>query len=146
MDYSSDTWSGWKEEYHTSTEKECASMNEETEQEQQQSLFSILPNAKMAYDPPIPYPLTSLKITGLLPGGRQLTRPLDVKITYDDEEVVVSEPIFHIHAIGTTITQALTEFRRILSEELDELTADEEELGPRLQSELQYLRNLIRMA
>jgi hypothetical protein len=108
--------------------------------------ISVLPNAKLAYEPPIPSPLTSLRITGTLPGGRQLTRPLDVKIAYDEEEVVVSEPLFHIHAVGTTIAQALTEFRRILSEELDDLTADEEELGPRLQSELQYLRNLIRLA
>jgi len=29
--------SGWKERFHTSTEKECASMSEEIEQEQQQS-------------------------------------------------------------------------------------------------------------
>jgi hypothetical protein len=109
--------------------------------------FSVLPNSKMAYELPIPLsPLTSLKITGLLPGGRQLNRPLDVRIAYDDGEVVVSEPLFHIHAVGTTITEALTQFRRVLSEELDELTADEEELGPRLQSELQFLRNLIRMA
>jgi hypothetical protein len=89
--------------------------------------------------------LTSLKITGPLPGGRQLTRPLDVKIAYDGE-VVVSEPRFHIHAVGPTIAQALAEFRRLLSEELDELTADEEELGPRLKAELQYLRDLIRTA
>ncbi len=67
-------------------------------------------------------------------------------IAYDDGEVVVSEPRLHVHAVGTTVTQALTEFRRILSKELDELTADEEDLGPRLQSELQYLRDLIRAA
>jgi hypothetical protein len=108
--------------------------------------LSYLPNAKMAYESPIFAPLTSLKITGSLPGGRQLTRPLDVKIAYDDGEVVVSELLFHIHAVGTTRTEALMEFRRVLSEELDELTNDEEELGPRLQAELQYLRDLIRMA
>jgi hypothetical protein len=108
--------------------------------------FSSLPNAKAASEQSILPPLTSLKITGLLPGGRRLTHPLDVRITYDDGEVVVSEPRFHIHAVGTTIAQALAELRRILSEELDELTADEEELGPRLRAELQYLRDLIRMA
>ena len=108
--------------------------------------FSVLPNAKMASEPSLISPLTSLKITGPLPGGRQLTRPLDIVIAYDDGEVVVSEPRFHIHAIGATRVEALKEFRRILSEELDELTADEEELGPRLQLELQYLRNLIRTA
>lgn len=87
-----------------------------------------------------------IKITGPLPGGKWLTRPLEVTIADDDGEIIVSEPRFHIHAVGTTTTQALAEFRRILSEELDELTADEEELGPRLQAELQYLRDLIRMA
>jgi hypothetical protein len=88
--------------------------------------------------------MISLKIAGSLPGGKQLTRPLDVRIAYDDDEVIVSEPFFHIHAVGTTITEALAEFRCVLSEELDELTADEEELGPRLKTELQYLRDLIR--
>jgi hypothetical protein len=89
--------------------------------------------------------LTSLEITGSLPGGKQLTRPLKVRLAHDDGEVVVSEPRFHIHAVGATRVEALTEFRRILSEELDDLTADEEELGPRLKAELQYLRDLIRM-
>lgn len=94
----------------------------------------------------ITLPLTSFKITGSLPDERQLTQPLDVRIAYDDSEVIVSEPFFHIHAVGATVTEALTAFRRILVEELDELTADEEELGPRLKAELQYLRNLIRTA
>jgi hypothetical protein len=91
-------------------------------------------------------PMTSLRITGVLPGGRQLTRPLEVKFAYDDGEVIVTEPRFHIHAVGETKAEALTEFRRILTEELDDLTADEQELGPRLKAELQYLRELIRTA
>lgn len=107
-------------------------MNDEIEQEWR--LRSIVP------------PPTSIKITGSLPGGRRLARPLNVMIRYDDGEVVVSEPRFHVHAVGATITQALAEFRRILSEELDELTADEEDLAPRLQLELQYFRDLIRTA
>ncbi len=108
--------------------------------------FSILSNAKLASEPNIFLPLTSLEISGPLPGGKQLTRPLKVKIAYDDGEVIVSEPYFHIHAVGATRVEALTEFRCILSEELDDLTADEEELGPRLKAELRYLRDLIRMA
>jgi len=91
-------------------------------------------------------PRTSLTISGFLPGGRCLAGPLDVRIAYDDGEVIVSEPHFHIHATGATISIALTEFRHILIEELDALTADEAELGPRLQAELRYLRNLIRTA
>jgi hypothetical protein len=105
---------------------------------------SILPNAQIASEPSIFPPLASLEITGSLPGGKQLIRPLKVSLTYDDGEVVVSEPRFHIHAVGATRVEALTAFRHILSEELDDLTADEEELGPRLKAELQYLRELIR--
>ncbi len=107
--------------------------------------FSYLPNAKLAYEPPVPSPLTSFKIT-TLPEGRSLTRPLEVRIAYDDGEVIISEPHFHIHAVGTTLTGALAEFKLTLLEELDELTSDENELGPRLQAELQYLRGLIRTA
>ncbi len=86
--------------------------------------------------------ITSLRITGSFPDGKRLTRPLEVKVAYDDGEVVVSEPHFHIHGVGTTLPQALVAFKRVLAEELDQLTADEEELGPRLQAELHYLRNL----
>lgn len=88
----------------------------------------------------------TLTITGPLPGGRWLTRPLIVDIKRDDEEVIVSEPRFHLHGVGATVPEATEELRRILSEELDELTTDEEELGPRLQAELHYLRDLIRTA
>ena len=108
--------------------------------------ISVLPNTKAAYEPPISSALTSLTITGPLPGGRHLTRPLKVNILYDDGEVIVSEPLFHTHAVGATIAEALKDFRYILTEELDELTVDEKELGPRLQAQLQYLRGLIRMA
>ncbi len=90
-------------------------------------------------------PVTSFKIT-TLPEGRSLTRPLEVRIAYDDGEVIISEPHFHIHAVGTTLTGALAEFKLTLLEELDELTSDENELGSRLLAELQYLRGLIRTA
>ena len=90
--------------------------------------------------------MSFLTISGPLPGQRYLTYPLKVKIAYDDGEVIVSEPDFHVHAAGTTIATALAEFRRILTGELDDLTTDEAKLGPRLQAELRYLRNLIRMA
>ncbi len=110
--------------------------------------FSFAPNAKLAYEPSMPsmpLPLASYKITNL-PKGRLLTHPLEVRIAYDDGEVIVSEPHFHIHAAGTTLTEALAEFKLTLIEELDELTTDEHELGPRLQAELRYLRGLIRTA
>ena len=116
----------------------------EAEQEKQQ--ITIHPNAKMSYEPSWPSHPTSFKITGLLPDGKRLMRPLDVMVAYDDGEVIVSEPRFHIHGAGPTIAKALAEFKRILAEELDDLTADAEELGPRLQAELHYLRGLIRVA
>ncbi len=116
-------------------------MREEIEQQQSDASYE-----ETTYEPSISHSPAFLTITGPLPGGKRLTRPLDVKIIHDDGEVIVSEPLFHIHAVGTTVTEALAEFRHILSEELDDLTADEQELGTRLQLELQYLRNLIRTA
>jgi hypothetical protein len=115
----------------------------EIEQEQHPSDEIALP---IEWHMPKDVQITSLKITGSFPDGRQLTRPLEVKIAYDDGEVVVSEPLFHLHAVGTTLTQALVAFKRVLADELDELTDDEDELGPRLQTELQYLRALMRTA
>ncbi|MBV8695010.1 MAG: hypothetical protein JO125_03555 [Chloroflexi bacterium] len=115
----------------------------ETGQEQQQSDARTFP---LDWRFPEDVQITSLKITGSFPDGKRLARPLEVKVAYDDGEVVVSEPLFHIHGVGPTLPQALVAFKRILAEELDELTADEEELGPRLQAELHYLRNLMQMA
>ncbi len=82
-------------------------------------------------------------ITGALPGGRRLTRPLTVMIEYDDEEVVVSEPRFHMHASAPTEAEALNAFRRILSGYLDSLTRREKTLGLPLQDQLNYLRSVI---
>ena len=84
------------------------------------------------------------KLDGQLPGGKWLTHPINVKIEEDDGEFLVSEPRFCIHASGATKTEAIEEFKRILSEELDLLNNDEKVLGPRLQAQLQYLRTVIR--
>src|SRR5947209_7904024 len=117
-----------------------------SEAEQEDQPTTTHPNANISYELSRPSHPTSFKITGLLPDGRRLTRPLDVVVSYDDGEVIVSEPRFHLHATGSTIAKALAEFKRILAEELDDLTANAEELGPRLQAELHYLRGLIRVA
>lgn len=98
----------------------------ETEQEQQQS------------DPPMPY-----MISGRLPEGRRLTHPITVVIEYDDEEVIVTEPRFHMHASGPTKEEALAAFRRIFSGYLDVLTRREKTLGPPLRDQLHYLRSVI---
>ncbi len=105
--------------------------------------FSVSPNAKLAHELPIHPPQTSLKITGLLPGGRRLTRPLEVIIEYGDGEAVVSEPYFHMHASASTSTEALVAFRRIFSGYLDQLASRENRLDPYLREQLAYLRSYI---
>lgn len=119
-----------KERLYTPAEKERASMSEETE--------SLLPNGRFAYSPP-----TYRRITGLLPGGRRLTRPLTVAVEYDDGEVIVSEPLFHMHAAAPTEAEALEAFKRIFSGYLDLLTRREKTLGPQLRDQLNYLRSII---
>lgn len=119
-----------KERLYTPAEKERASMSEERE--------SLLPNGRFAYSPP-----TYRRITGLLPGGRRLTRPLTVAVEYDDGEVIVSEPLFHMHAAAPTEAEALEAFKRIFSGYLDSLTRREKTLGPQLRDQLNYLRSII---
>jgi len=82
-------------------------------------------------------------ITGALPGGRQLRYPLTVMIEYDDDEVVVSEPRFHMHASAPTEKKAVAAFRRIFSRYLDVLSKREKMLGPPLRDQLNYLRSFI---
>jgi hypothetical protein len=82
-------------------------------------------------------------ITGALVDGKRLARPLTVMIEYDDEEVVVSEPVFHMHASASTEAEALAAFRRIFSGYLDVLTARENRLDPYLRKQLAYLRSYI---
>ena len=99
---------------------------------------SLLPNGRFAYSPP-----TYRRITGLLPGGRRLTRPLTVAVEHDDGEVIVSEPLFHMHAAAPTEAEALEAFKRIFSGYLDLLTRREKTLGPQLRDQLNYLRSII---
>lgn len=119
-----------KERLYTPAEKEHASMSEETK--------PLLPDGSFAYSPP-----TYRRITGLLPGGRRLTRPLTVAVEYDDGEVIVSEPLFHMHAAAPTEAEALEAFKRIFSGYLDSLTRREKTLGPQLRDQLNYLRSII---
>jgi hypothetical protein len=119
-----------KERLYTPDEKERASMSEETK--------PLLPDGRFAYSPP-----TYRRITGLLPGGRRLTRPLAVAVEHDDGEVIVSEPLFHMHAAAPTEAEALEAFKRIFSGYLDSLTRREKTLGPQLRDQLNYLRSII---
>ncbi|MEO8953963.1 MAG: hypothetical protein ABI465_05305 [Ktedonobacteraceae bacterium] len=79
---------------------------------------------------------------GSLPNGRMLTKPLRVMVDYDEEEVVVSEPYFHMHASAPTEAEAVEAFRRIFSGYLDILTA-QEKLGANLREQLKYLRSYV---
>ncbi len=103
------------------------------------------PSIRTSYSPSIIPTLVFTTISGPLPGGKQLVHPLVVQIQNNDEEVLISELNFYIHASGHTISEALAEFKRVLSEELDELIRDESHLGSRLQKQLQYLRSIIKM-
>jgi hypothetical protein len=105
--------------------------------------ISFLPNVRLAYQPLTSTPHTFRRITGFLPGGRRLIHPLTVTVEYDDEEVVVSEPRFHMHASAPTEAEALVAFRRIFSGYLDSLTRREKTLGPQLLDQLNYLRSVI---
>ncbi|MGB8344435.1 MAG: hypothetical protein WCD86_06105 [Ktedonobacteraceae bacterium] len=85
-------------------------------------------------------------IEGALPGGKRLAEPLAVRIEYDEGEYLVSETRYYIHAGDPTLEEAIAEFKRVLSDELDALTSDEEKLGPRLRAQLHYLRSIIKAA
>lgn len=87
---------------------------------------------------------TYMTLEGSLPGGRWLSTPLRVKVEEDEGEILVSEPDFFIHASGATVPEAVAEFRRVLVEEMELLTADEAKLSQRLKAELRYLLNHIK--
>lgn len=89
---------------------------------------------------------TSRIIDGPLPKGKWLAHPVVVQIENDDGEVVVSEPHFYMHAAAPTVPEAIAAFKRILVDELEVLSSEEAELGPRLLAQLRYLRNTIKAA
>lgn len=91
-------------------------------------------------------PPTIRRLQGSLPKGRWLAEPLTVLIEYDDDEVVVSEPRFHMHASAPTEAEAIAAFRRIFAGYLDVLASQEETLGAHLRDQLQYLRSAIKSA
>lgn len=103
----------------------------------------VLPVTTTACDPPGQSSPKITYISGSLPGGRKLTHPIEIWIEYDDDEVVVSEPLFHMHASASTEMEALAAFRRIFSGYLDILAPREKTLGPQLREQLEYLRSSI---
>lgn len=105
--------------------------------------ISVRPDLVASYQFPIPISIISRTITGILPDGRRLAHPLKVIVEYDDGDAIVSEPLFHMHAVAPTEAEALDAFKRILSGYLDSLTRREKALGSQLRDQLNYLRSII---
>ncbi|OLD63925.1 MAG: hypothetical protein AUF65_00825 [Chloroflexi bacterium 13_1_20CM_50_12] len=81
---------------------------------------------------------------GSLPDNRQLAKPLTVNVTWDSGEWLVSEPIYHMHAAGSTISKAVASFRHIFSRYLDVLSEHEDRpMSQHLHDQLAYLREMI---
>jgi len=107
------------------------------------SNIRILADASSTFQQLRQHLTTITSIEGSLPGRRRLARPVTIVIEFDDEEVVVSEPEFHMHASAPTEEEALITFRRIISGYLDSLARREKTLGPQLRDQLDYLRSVI---
>ena len=105
--------------------------------------ISIKPDLRAFDQFPISTSTMTRTLAGSLPGGKQLMRPILIVIEYDEEEVVVSEPLFHMHASAPTEIEALDAFRRMISGYLDVLARREKTLGPPLLDQLNYLRSII---
>ena len=103
----------------------------------------ILADASSTFQQFRPHLTTITSIEGPLPGRRRLVRPITIVIEFDDEEVVVSEPVFHMHASASTEEEALAAFRRIFSGYLDVLASRENRLDQYLHEQLTYLRSSI---
>ena len=84
-----------------------------------------------------------MSVDGVLPGGKRLARPVLVVVECDDDEVVVTEPKFYMHASGSTETEAIEAFRRIFVGYLPFLENQEERLSAHLLEQLAFLRSTI---
>jgi len=82
------------------------------------------------------------RVDGVLPGGKRLAHPVLVVVEYDDDEVVVTEPRFYMHASGSTESEAIEAFRRIFVGYLPFLEKQEERLSAPLLEQLDYLSSL----
>jgi hypothetical protein len=109
----------------------------------QYTRVSFLPNGATPYHPPIASTPIFITLDGILPEGKRFSHPLVVQIEDEDGEILVSEPRFYIHASAFTIQDAVVEFKRVLVDELEALTSDEEKLSSRLRAQLHYLRTII---
>ncbi len=117
-------------------------MREDKEHHTQQGAFLPISHSTQGS------PATVRSIYGSLPKGRELIHPISIVVEHDDDddEFVVSEPRFHMHASAPTEAEAIAAFRRVLSGYLDVLEEQEEKLGPSLKKQLVYLRSMIKVS
>ncbi len=85
----------------------------------------------------------AISIDGVLPGGKRFAHPVLVVVERDEDEVVVTEPRFYIHASGATESEAIEAFRRIFAGYLPFLEKQEERLSAHLLDQLDYLRSAV---
>lgn len=116
-------------------------MSEANQDEQVATEITLPP-----YHPPIASTPIFITLDGILPEGKRFTHPLVVHIEDDNGDILVNELHSYIHASASTVPDAIKEFKRILVDELNSLTSDEEKLGPRLRAQLHYLRSIIKAA
>jgi hypothetical protein len=102
------------------------------------------------YGEPSGNSIVFIPISGALSEGRELARPIMVKIEEEDREegedreFLVSETKYHIHGVGATIQEAIGDFKSIFSEYFDTLSEEEGNLSPYMHGQLEYLRSMIR--
>jgi hypothetical protein len=82
-------------------------------------------------------------VDGPLPFGYRLLHPVYALVLRDDDEVIVTEPRFHIHGYGPALQEAKDDFLHVLAESYEVLQDDEHRLDPYLQGQLAYLRSVI---
>jgi hypothetical protein len=84
------------------------------------------------------------EIQGSLPGNRRLAKPFKVRVTWDHHEWLVSDPAYHMHTVGPTISKAVAGFRALLCDYLEGLSEREDRsMSQPLQDQLAYLREMI---
>jgi len=111
----------------------------------QYTYVSLKPDVYTPVQQSLTQPPIFLPLTGQLPGGRYLSYPILVKIEEDDGEFIVSEIKFYMHGEGETTQEAIEAFKRTLSQHLDILSEEENNLSPYLCQQLGFLRQIIKV-
>jgi hypothetical protein len=124
--------------------------NDSNEERNQYTCIPSGPSANTSLREPSSNSIVFVPISGALSDGRELARPIMVKIEEEEREegeereFLVSEPKYHIHGVGATVQEAINDFKSIFSEYLDTLSEEEKNLSPYMYGQLEYLRSMIR--